>query len=148
MSAQGCLTPYNPMDCSPPGSFVHGIFQARLLEWVSIFYSRGSSQHKDRTCVSYVSCIGRWILYNCAACEAQTCNTWPFTMKLVVNLRHERGIFFHLQWVRLLSIVMASQMPRWWKQCHVPTGLLSFLEISSTVFFPWGWMLDCLVFFT
>ena len=48
------------MDCSPPGSSVHGIFQARILEWVAISFSRGSSRPRDGTCVS---CIGRWILY-------------------------------------------------------------------------------------
>ena len=41
--AQSCLTLCNPMDCSSPGSFVHGILQARTLEWVAIPYSRGSS---------------------------------------------------------------------------------------------------------
>ena len=41
--AQSCLTPCNPMDCSLPGSSVHGILQARILEWVAISYSRGSS---------------------------------------------------------------------------------------------------------
>ena len=40
--AQSCLTPCEPMDCSPPGSSVHGIFQARILEWVAIPFSRGS----------------------------------------------------------------------------------------------------------
>ena len=39
----------DPMGCSPPGSSVHGIFQARVLEWVAIFFSRGSSQPRDRT---------------------------------------------------------------------------------------------------
>ena len=39
----------NPMDCSPPGSSVHGILQARVLEWVAISFSRGSSQPRDRT---------------------------------------------------------------------------------------------------
>ena len=39
----------NPMDCSPPGSSVHGILQARTLEWVAISFSRGSSQPRDRT---------------------------------------------------------------------------------------------------
>ena len=43
------------MDCSPPGSFVHGILQARILEWVAISSSRGSSQPKDRTWVSYIA---------------------------------------------------------------------------------------------
>ena len=40
-----------PMDCIPPGSSVHGIFQARVLEWVAISYSRGSFQPRDRTCI-------------------------------------------------------------------------------------------------
>ena len=42
----------NPMDSSPPGSAIHGIFQARILEWAAIFLSRGSSQSRDRTQVS------------------------------------------------------------------------------------------------
>ena len=40
---QSCLNLYDPMDCSPPGSSVHGIFQARILEWVAMSFSRGSS---------------------------------------------------------------------------------------------------------
>ena len=57
--AQSCLTLCNPMDGSPPGSSVHGISQARILEWVTISFSTGSSQLRDRTQVSY---IGRRIL--------------------------------------------------------------------------------------
>ena len=53
------------MDYSPPGSSVSGIFQARILEWVALSFSRGSSQSRDRTQVSCVSCIGRRILYLC-----------------------------------------------------------------------------------
>ena len=52
--AQSGLTLCNPMDCSPPGSSVHGILQARLLEWVTIPLSRGSSRPRDQT---QVSCI-------------------------------------------------------------------------------------------
>ena len=44
----------DPMDCSPPGSSVHGILQARTLEWVAISFSRGSSQPRDRTLVSRI----------------------------------------------------------------------------------------------
>ena len=44
----------DPMDSSPPGS-VHGILQARILEWVAISFSRGSSQPRDWTWVSYIS---------------------------------------------------------------------------------------------
>ena len=46
----------NPMDCSPPGSSVHGVLQARILEWVAISFSRGSSQPRNQT---WVSCICR-----------------------------------------------------------------------------------------
>ena len=51
---QSCPTLYGPVDCSPPGSSVHGILQARILEWVAILFSRGSSWPRNRT---QVSCI-------------------------------------------------------------------------------------------
>ena len=54
---QLCPTLCNPMDCSPPGSLVPGIFQAWILEWVAISFSRGSSQPRDRTQVSHI--VGR-----------------------------------------------------------------------------------------
>ena len=50
--AQLCPTLCDPMDCSPPGFFVHGILQARILEWVAISFSRGSSWPRDQTQVS------------------------------------------------------------------------------------------------
>ena len=53
--AQSCLTLCDPMDCSRPGSSIHGIFQARVLEWGAIFFSSGSSQLRDRTQVSRIS---------------------------------------------------------------------------------------------
>ena len=62
--AQSCLILCNPIDCSPPGSSVHGISQARILEWVAIPFFRGSSWPKDWTHISYISCTGRWILYH------------------------------------------------------------------------------------
>ena len=56
---------YDPMDCSQPASSVHGIFQTRILEWLVISFSRGSSKPRDQP-VSSVSWIGRQILYHCA----------------------------------------------------------------------------------
>ena len=50
--AQLSPTLYNPMDCSLPGSSVHGIFQARILKWVAISFTRGYSQHRDPNWVS------------------------------------------------------------------------------------------------
>ena len=58
--AQVCLTLCDPMDYGQPDSSVHGIFQARILEWVAISYSKGFSWPRDRTQVSWVSHIGRW----------------------------------------------------------------------------------------
>ena len=52
--AQSCQTLGDPMDCSLPGSSLHGILQARVLEWVAISFSRGSSQPRDRTQVSRI----------------------------------------------------------------------------------------------
>ena len=63
-SLQSCLIFCDPMDCSLRSSSVHGILQARILEWVAISCSRGSSQPRDETGVSYVSCIGRQVLYH------------------------------------------------------------------------------------
>ena len=57
---QLCLVLCNPMDCSPSGSLVHGILQARLLMWIAMPSSRGSSWPRDRTCIPYSSCIAGW----------------------------------------------------------------------------------------
>ena len=60
--AQSCPTLCNPVDCSLPGSSVHGIFQAIVLEWIAISFSRGSFQPRDRTLVSRIvdRCFTVW----------------------------------------------------------------------------------------
>ena len=52
---QSCVTLCNPMEYSPAGSYVHGILQARIMEWVAIFFSRGSSQPKDQAWISSIA---------------------------------------------------------------------------------------------
>ena len=52
---QSCSTLCDPMDCSPPGASVHGILQARILQWVPIPFSRGSSRPRARTQVSHIA---------------------------------------------------------------------------------------------
>jgi len=69
--AQSCLTLCDPTDCSPPGSSVHRIFQARIVEQVAVPFSRGPSQPRDGTCISWDSWISRQILYHWATWEAQ-----------------------------------------------------------------------------
>ena len=68
MHAQSCLTLCNPMDCSQPGSSVHGVSQAWTLEWFAICFSRGSSRSRDRTHTS--PCIGRRGLHHSATWDA------------------------------------------------------------------------------
>ena len=63
-SLQSCLTLRNPVNCSLPGSSLHGILQARTVEWVSKPSSRGSSWPRDQIHVSYISCMGRQDLYH------------------------------------------------------------------------------------
>ena len=55
VSAQACLTLCDPMDCRPSGTSVHGIFQARIQEWVALSSSWGSSRPRDQACVSYIA---------------------------------------------------------------------------------------------
>ena len=70
---QSCPTLCDPMDYSPPGSSVHGIFQARILKSVTISFSRGSSQPLDQTGVSWVPHMGRWNFYHSVVSDS----LWP-----------------------------------------------------------------------
>ena len=91
-----------PMDCSPPGSSVHGILQARILEWVAISFSRGSSQPKDRICISCVSCIGRQLLYRCSTWEAKIFATlgnlrmtqWTVAYQAPLSMEFSRQVYW------------------------------------------------------
>ena len=75
--AQLCPSLWDPMDCSLPGFSVHGIFQARVLEWVAISFSRGSSCPRDRT---QVSCIaGRCFTLWATRVNAHLCVQFSFT---------------------------------------------------------------------
>ena len=71
-----CLSLCNHMGCSPPGSSVHGILQARIRKWVAMPSSRASSLPRDWTHVSCISCIGRQVLYHwhhqVSSCEFRT----------------------------------------------------------------------------
>ena len=82
--AKLCPTLCDPMDCSPPGSSVQGISQARILEWVVISFSRRPSWPKDQT---PISCTGRGILYHWAPREALgSVSYWEKHWSLQMNL--------------------------------------------------------------
>ena len=82
---QACPTLCGPMDCRPPGSSAHGIFQARILEWGDISYLKGSSWPRDWTWVSCVSFISRWIFTTSTTWEAQ-----PLRLALLLWTRKEK----------------------------------------------------------
>ena len=67
--AQSCLTLCDPADCSPPGSSVRGVLQARRLAWAASFSSRASSPHRAGS-QSHASCVSRWSLTTSATLEA------------------------------------------------------------------------------
>ena len=106
---QLCLTLCDPMDCSLPGSSVYGIFQAQILEQVAIIsLSRWSSQPRDRT---WVSCLGRQILYGCITWEAFIgCHKilsivlWLYVQQVLV------GYLFYIQMRWLDSITSSTEM--------------------------------------
>ena len=80
MCAQSCPTLCDSHGLySLPGSSVHGILQARILEWVAISSSMGSSKPKNQTHISWVSCIGRRVLYHCTTWEPPRLKkmVWP-----------------------------------------------------------------------
>ena len=113
--AQLCLTLCNPMDCSPPGPSVHGIFQARVLEWVAISFSRGSSQPRDWT---QVSCIaGRRFTIWSTREELQgiflTNNHIPFCEPREANIYTNTCVLSHFSHVYLFSTLwtVAYQAP-------------------------------------
>ena len=85
MRAQSCLTPGDPTDCILPRFSVSGIFQARILEWVAISFSSGSSCPRDLTHVSYIFCIGRWILYHWATWKTQNIHTVEYFIIIEMN---------------------------------------------------------------
>ena len=84
------LTLCDLMGCSPTGSSVHGILQARILGWVAVPFSRASSWPKSGTLVSCISCTGRQILYHCYTRSWKTNNLsevveWPVCNYTIAN---------------------------------------------------------------
>ena len=87
------------MCCSLPGSSVHGIFQARILEWLAISSFRGSSQPRDQTQVSWVSCFGRWILYHWTTGEVLFFGSGPHKIDWILKFYDYAKTFLSTEWV-------------------------------------------------
>ena len=72
--SQSCPTLCNPVDCSLPGSSAYWILQARILEWVAVFFSRGSSKPRDQTQVSHIAgrCFNLWVTREAPCFKSKT----------------------------------------------------------------------------
>ena len=128
--AQLCPTLWDPVDCSPPGSSVHGILQARILEWVAISFSRGFSQSRDRT---QVSCIRGKRFNLCATREA--------LLHLWISEKDNRAHASKMQWCdRHMIIVIDILIPegRKWNRHRKEFLVLIFRIWPGRIPFPGG----------
>ena len=98
-SLQSCPTLCNPMDCSPPGSSVHGILQARILDWVAMPSSRGSFWPEDWTCISCIA--GRFFTH------------WATWEVEIISL--DVNIYLHLRLWKGESAIYFMIWIEWWK---------------------------------
>ena len=130
---------FDPMGCSPPGSSVHGILQARIVEWVAVPFSRGSSQHKNRTQASPL--VGGFF------------TSWATVKVLCAYREHEAGwrkcssgpwVWLSYQWSRLQWWMLGSAVLSLWALFgQLPTVFLA--QLTTTI---WQWFCPCLSFFT
>ena len=131
MCAQLCPTLCDPRDYSPPGSSVHGISQERILEWVAISYSRGSSWPRDRTHISCIFCIGRQILYHWAI--------WVINIIFIIKFT-STAISSHLSSVGTYSVPqpLTADYRQWVSSLpeHLYPKMTSFLILLSLIPLP------------
>ena len=125
MCAPSCLTLWDPADCSLPGSFVHGILQAGILEWVAISFSRLSSRPRDLNCIL---CPLHWqVDYPWATWETYRNNLSPPKLSLYSFVWYEylQSILkYFKEYNTILSTLLTMLYPwrrKWW---------------STTVFLP------------
>ena len=144
---QSCPILCNPMDCSLPGSPSMEFPRQEHWSGVAISYSRGSSQPRDQTWVSQVSCTGTWILYHCVTWKPNyirilikstpnlKCLEWKY---LLVHITESPEI---MQFSRLISSSGCAPFPShsfdfalFWHQFHSQTGLRTAATVSRLIF--------------
>ena len=129
----------DPVDCSPLGSSVYGILQTRIMGWVAITSSRGSSQPRYQICVSFASCISRLILYHCAIWEAHfSCKYLHiyffqilFHYKLLQNTEHSS-----------LCCTVGPHQLFSFRRCQWVNGEVIKRNRKSQWIHPQGWILN------
>ncbi|XDA86997.1 hypothetical protein R6Z07M_016694 [Ovis aries] len=105
------------MDCSPPGSSVHGVLQTRILEWITMSSSRGSSRPRDQTRVFYVSCIGRQALTSeppgkTSLLRSASSRSWSLSgsgRQVIMKVECHRAGFFNLSNIDIWGQIIPDQ---------------------------------------
>ena len=113
-----CLTLCDLTECSPPSSSVHGIFQVRILEWISISQLRGSFWPRDWTYISWVSCIAVRFFTTAPPGKPHIWLSWPSFS----------SSWFPFAWRNFLALIQ-------WSSCHHAWIALCPLEVKSKCFF-------------
>ena len=138
--AKLCSTLHEPMDCSLPGPSVLGISQERMLEWVAISFSRGSSWPRDQSCIS---CLAGQILYCWQATREASVDTLHWQAD-VPPLSHQGSPYLCAlkNKYSLLVKTVFVVLPYRTSLCHLPTVISGkFLNFSESVslFLKWGY---------
>ena len=143
---QSCLTLCDPMKCKLPGSSVHWILQARILEWVSMLFSRESSGPRDRTHISWVSGLGRWVFYqphSCATCHISLTHISLMILpKFMIFGSYNLSMYLEGEWVRIhdqslwLAWHVNSNFPSFFRERHVLVWK-KLLHLCSFVGLTW-----------
>ena len=136
----------DPMDCSLPASSVHGILQARILEWIAISFSRGSSQPGNQTHISYASCIGKQVFYHQyhlgspphtpqGGQKENGSLSGPSHIALVKELCSTLSAFF-LKTSRTLTLSFIFKVSFWLTSlCIIGSSFIHLIRTDSNVFF-------------
>ena len=121
-----CVRLCDPMDCSLSGSSLHGILQARIMEWAATSFSRGSSWPRDGTCVSYT---GRQILHHCITWEVlYMCTHRPLYIRIHRTLyicTHTTKLCIHTKFTKEVQGTPGFKFHNYWIPTTCPTEYLN-----------------------
>ena len=142
-SLQACPTLCDTIDGSPPGTSVHWLLQARILEWVAMPSSRGSSWPRDRTCISYVSCVGRQVLNPLAPPGKPRKYLEHFFFSFIfiswklITLQYCSGFCHTLTWISHgFTYIPHPDPPSHFPLYPIPLGLPSVPGLSTCLMHP------------
>ena len=132
--AQSCLTLCDLLDCSPPGSSIHGISQVKILGQLAISFSRGSSWPRDQICVSFTTCIGRQVFPPSTTWEKwPSCSSFSFYIIVIIIIPFIENLLCarYFGWLKFFILYLILSSPQ---VNEVGTILISILQEKKLSF--------------